>query len=44
MKLLAETMVSVMENRQYPSICRCAYDRVKDYSWDVYVDKILELL
>ena len=41
---LAETMLSVMENPQYPSICRCAYDRVKDYSWDVYVDKILELL
>ena len=41
---LANTICRVLESKDYPSLCRNAYERVKDYTWSNYVDRVLSLV
>lgn len=41
---LAETIEAVIMSEKYQTICMCAYESVKGYTWDKYVDKILKIV
>lgn len=41
---LADILSSVMDSPDYAAMCRNAYERVKDYTWSNYVDKLIELV
>lgn len=40
---IAESIRRVMESTGYVQRCECAHDTVKDYTWERYVDKVLQL-
>lgn len=40
---IAGNIRGVMESERYLAMCNCAHETVKDYTWDRYVDKILQL-
>lgn len=42
--VLAKNMESIFNSSDYENMCLNAHERVKDYTWDNYVDKILKLL
>ncbi len=41
---MAMNIKNLLDSTGYCDICRAAHEAVKDYTWDHYVDKILELL
>ena len=41
---IANNIISIIENPNYPSLCENAHETVKGYTWDAYVDKILKLI
>lgn len=41
---LAATIERVIEAPNYPQLCRQAHERVKDYTWDAYVERLLALV
>ena len=40
---IAKNIQQVLESERYQAMCECAHDTVKDYTWDRYVDKVLQL-
>lgn len=41
---LAKNILNVINSPDYCALCRNAYKRVKNYTWDAYVDRILKLV
>lgn len=41
---IAQNICSVIENPQYSQMCQRAHEKVKDYTWECYVDKLLSLI
>ncbi len=41
---IAKNIMAIMESSEFNTICMNAHERVKDYTWSNYVDKILDLL
>lgn len=42
--VLAKNIEAIFNSGDYENMCLNAHERVKDYTWDNYVDKILKLL
>lgn len=41
---IANNIKSIIKSDNYQNMCNFAHERVKDYSWDSYVDKVLNLI
>ncbi len=43
-KSLASNIEKIITDKEYKKSCICSHERVKDYSWDNYADKLLKLM
>lgn len=41
---LANLMIKLMQHSDYEGFCINAHDKVKTYTWDMYIDKLLKLI
>lgn len=41
---IADSIRQILDADNYTDICTCAHETVKDYTWERYVDKVIELL
>lgn len=40
----ASYIISILNSDNYQQMCQAAHDAVKDYTWECFVDKVLEII
>lgn len=43
-EVLSQNILSVIHSHSYLDFCKKAHERVKSYTWDIYIDKLLKLM
>lgn len=43
-QIIAHNLMSILNSVNYKQMCQAAHDAVKDYTWESFADKVLELI
>lgn len=43
-KQISSQLISILQSREYDELCKAAHERVKDYTWDSYLDRMFALV